>query len=813
MVRVVLRPRTTVILQPPGQEQNGAAERKKNKAERQREYRKKIKEDPKRYQEYKNKECVRKKKERKSMTDENKEHYREKGKLRQRKYAEKLKAGGMSGTKKKVKIKTRKAKKDQRKKWREAKEKEKENRTPQKVAWIRKKDRLRKQKSKPNLLSPEPGPADQTSGFPTNSAKRQALRRLRRSTPKDPTKFAEVIKTLLEKAPREYKDALNEMGVTSRPNSNTHQNGASLERETLKKVVKSLRSLKSQPARAARMMVSAHILHKYKHRGAVKMGLTTRYQKKLATMKEGGDHIIAMKLAKRKKRPDALPDATVQSIEDFYRRPDNAREIPDKRVVKRDLLGRMVLEKKIANLHKEWCNENRDNKVSLAKFALLRPDTVIPLKRSPHEQCLCETCVNVEHILEPLLKACREHQLTQLPVKQIFESKYAVVAEWLCKPEKPEENSFPKLQCIEGNCQTCGAGHFETKLKPLTDVAGDDTATWQQWCQGTYTGKDGVVKKKKTLVTNSGTIREVVSMLQKRLPNFTMHIFVSNWQHKAYRKMTDQLIDNKNDAMAVMDFAENYTMTFQKEIQSAHWMKSMVTVHPIVYTYVCHEPECKQIMRDVLIIVSDDLKHDSHAVQAFRNESIRYLKKKMPNLMKLTEWTDGCAAQYKSKGPFVDLSFGKQDYGIEVERNFFGSGHGKGPCDGEGGIVKQGVKLQVLSTKAVVRNAKEFFTLCSESELTKGGGHPEHFSRTFKYISSEIIVRDRPAREVKQAVRGTQKIHSIQPVSTGNLKVRDLTENSNYPEGLYVQPWRQVAMKIETSPVDEPTESVEDHDG
>lgn len=52
------------------------------------------------------------------------------------------------------------------------------------------------------------------------------------------------------------------------------------------------------------------------------------------------------------------------------------------------------------------------------------------------------------------------------------------------------------------------------------------------------------------------------------------------------------------------------------------------------------------------------------------------------------QFTDGCGAQYKSKTPFHDLSTSKDDIGHTVERSYFGSGHGKGPCDGIGSVIR-----------------------------------------------------------------------------------------------------------------------------
>lgn len=44
----------------------------------------------------------------------------------------------------------------------------------------------------------------------------------------------------------------------------------------------------------------------------------------------------------------------------------------------------------------------------------------------------------------------------------------------------------------------------------------------------------------------------------------------------------------------------------------------------------------------------------------------------------------------------MDISHSSSDHGIEMERSFFGSSHGKGPCDGVGGVVKAAATQAVL---------------------------------------------------------------------------------------------------------------------
>ena len=65
----------------------------------------------------------------------------------------------------------------------------------------------------------------------------------------------------------------------------------------------------------------------------------------------------------------------------------------------------------------------------------------------------------------------------------------------------------------------------------------------------------------------------------------------------------------------VLDFAEN-----QDEIQSAHWAVNQVTVHPIVVYYSCADCTIQHVVQEAVVIISEDLKHDGHAVQHLVNQ-------------------------------------------------------------------------------------------------------------------------------------------------------------------------------------------------
>ena len=96
------------------------------------------------------------------------------------------------------------------------------------------------------------------------------------------------------------------------------------------------------------------------------------------------------------------------------------------------------------------------------------------------------------------------------------------------------------------------------------------------------------------------------------------------------------------------------------------------------------------MVTESVICILDDLCHDHHAVQTFVSVAISHLKNTRGlSPSQIVQWSDGCAVQYKSKGPFVDIAASHLDHGITIQRSYFGARHGKGPYDGEAAVVKQ----------------------------------------------------------------------------------------------------------------------------
>lgn len=78
-----------------------------------------------------------------------------------------------------------------------------------------------------------------------------------------------------------------------------------------------------------------------------------------------------------------------------------------------------------------------------------------------------------------------------------------------------------------------------------------------------------------------------------------------------------------------------------------------------------------------------------------------------------------------------------KDFNVKIERNFFGSGHGKGPADGCSGAVKSAVHRAMIACTVI--NSVTYFFDYFKAYLTK---NESHFKRIFNFVQG--VDRTRP---------------------------------------------------------------------
>jgi len=150
------------------------------------------------------------------------------------------------------------------------------------------------------------------------------------------------------------------------------------------------------------------------------------------------------------------------------------------------------------------------------------------------------------------------------------------------------------------------------------------------------------------------------------------------------------------------------------EIESAHYGQAQVTLHP--FFLIRHNEnstiEYPQLTKEAIVIISDDLKHDTQSIYNFTQKLLSFMKQNpekvgLPTV--LHRITDNCGFEYKCKQSFAHIGDPQKTDGVEVRYHYTEPGHGKGPHDGIGATIKHGLDKLVLYNKVKLRNAYEVY--------------------------------------------------------------------------------------------------------
>ena len=171
-------------------------------------------------------------------------------------------------------------------------------------------------------------------------------------------------------------------------------------------------------------------------------------------------------------------------------------------------------------------------------------------------------------------------------------------------------HEFPARKCVECKCKDCGLEKYQRtifstnrfQLKWMSKVS------WQQWGTIEYMGVDGAKKKKIGLITYTGSIAKLLSVFFEQLREISMHQFHKLWQLRNFNNTLQHL--QIGQVLFVHDFQMNLMLFIQDEPAGVHWEHPQITVHPTSVFYWCLNESCNKIVREDIIHISDDKKHD-----------------------------------------------------------------------------------------------------------------------------------------------------------------------------------------------------------
>lgn len=229
--------------------------------------------------------------------------------------------------------------------------------------------------------------------------------------------------------------------------------------------------------------------------------------------------------------------------------------------------------------------------------------------------------------------------------------------------------------------------------------------------------------------------------------------------HGSNRNFFEQLKTEVTDEkiMLQVDFAENFNMKEQDEIQTAHWNTNPLSIFT---AFVWSKKE-----KFSFALPSLSISHDKFVVNAALEIILNHIKTVLPYVKEINCFSDGAASQFKQRFLFRNLIQIRNERKIQLNWHFFATSHGKGVVDGIGGAVKRIVWSAVLAG-AVCRTAEDFIKLVEK--------------KTNKINLAEITKNEIDNSKVKlenifkttKSVPQTLKMHSVKVVDKNTLEFR-----------------------------------------
>ncbi|CAF4215535.1 unnamed protein product [Adineta steineri] len=284
--------------------------------------------------------------------------------------------------------------------------------------------------------------------------------------------------------------------------------------------------------------------------------------------------------------------------------------------------------------------------ISHSKFYALRPKWV---KINCHSQgCLCIYHENFQLLLEAL----NNRNKTKLNLQQIINST-------LCTSHTEE--------CYTKECEDCGDRLPSIIIKPTCKGDPDDEDNeirWLNWIR---------ILGKVSLQEISGNIATLLGNIDQQWSIILHHHYIKE-QQKQYIAELKKKSNDKDYAVVNCDFAENYALVPQREVQAAHWFQQQIAIFTI------HVKIGEFHMN--IAGISDYLDHDTSFVHCCQKKIIAIIKDKFPLVKKIVYVSDGAAMHFKNKYNMYNLSCHKEEFGLEAEWVFTPTGHGRSVVDG-----------------------------------------------------------------------------------------------------------------------------------
>jgi len=433
-------------------------------------------------------------------------------------------------------------------------------------------------------------------------------------------------------------------------------------------------------------------------------------------------------------------------IQQFYVRDDVSRITAGKKeTITRNRLKmqkRFVVDT-LENLHRKFLSENPNINVSYSLFCRLRPFWVLLPDLKTRDTCLCKLHENLSLMAQKLFK------MRVVPSDNLEQ----LVAKCCCATNSKN--------CMYGLCLKCQDMHVT--VSPDVDLK--EPVCYKQW----MVSREEKKKQNETVfvkVTTKEIVHEplekVIVKFNEMMKKFKTHFYNITHQFLQYRYLKGSLCEN--ECMIHIDFSENFSCKYFKEIQSVHFgsSHSQATLH----TGLFYINAGSEVTSTSFCTISDSKHHGPCGIWTYLDPVLKLIKHQYSHVTTIHFFSDGPATQYRQKLNFYYFCTKIHSYGFTAGTwNFSEAGHGKGAADGVGGALKRTAD-KLASLQHDISSPKLLFDILSSTK-----------SNILLFYVSADVVNDACASVplTVPAIPGTMSIHQVLCTKHGQMKYRDVS--------------------------------------
>ena len=214
--------------------------------------------------------------------------------------------------------------------------------------------------------------------------------------------------------------------------------------------------------------------------------------------------------------------------------------------------------------YKIFREAHADIKIGQTTFNKLKPSSIKLMKAAQWVQCICEICENIRSVISAIAQSMKR-SFHDVPAE--FAHTTDLVKLTVC-----DVNS---AKCLSRKCQSCSVSAVTEILRQWLDDDDHREFSFYEWGRSTEVGKGKHIRKTKVTVSR----QQAHQALLKMLHTFPSHTVNAMSQTSSF-KLCKQNLEN-NEAIVIVDFAENYACRPAREAHSHYYNRNMVTIHPM----------------------------------------------------------------------------------------------------------------------------------------------------------------------------------------------------------------------------------------